>query len=178
MLRGLMIKTAEKMKHRLPELLEEHSALIAGFEDSDNLDVQVVEQTIEDMCYQYEPASGDMALTDCDNQGMTTDIDNIIGCDGNSAEPSYPLAAEMSPWDYGESAAFWAFAESDEHDSFSNDDLDHAAPILSFDADKGLTQCGSHLFQRYIDDGPVVSPLDVTPSSLTLPVSSEERDDS
>lgn len=139
----------------------------------------MVEQSIEDMCDQYEPASGDMALTDCDNQGMTTDMDNIIDSDGDSAEPSYPLAAEMSPWDYEEeSAAFWAFAGSDEDDSFSNDDLDHADPMLSFGAEKDLIQHDSRLFQRYIDDIPVVSPLDVTPSSVTLPVSSEERDDS
>ncbi|KAF9324280.1 hypothetical protein BG006_000691 [Podila minutissima] len=35
MLRDLMIKTAEKMRPRLPKLLEEHSDLIAGIEDSD-----------------------------------------------------------------------------------------------------------------------------------------------
>lgn len=142
------------------------------------MDVQVVEQTIEYTCDQYEPASGDMALTECDKQGMTTDMDNTIDCDDDSAEPSYPLAAEMGPWDYEESAAFWAFAESDEDDSFSNDDLDHAAPMLSFNAEKGLIQRDSRSFQRYIDDEPVVSPLAVIPSNLTLPVSSEERDDS
>ena len=59
------------------------------------MDAQVVEQTIEDMCDQYKPASGDMTLTGCDNQDMTIDMDNKIDCDDDSAEPNYPLAAEM-----------------------------------------------------------------------------------
>lgn len=161
-------------------LLEEHSALIGGFEDGDNLDVQVVEQTIEDMCDQYEPAAGDMALTECDNQGKTTDMDNTNDCDDDSAEPSYPLAAEMSPRGYEEdSAVFWALAQSDEDNSSSNDDLDHAAPTISFGAEEDSSQGGSRLLQRYINGGPVVSLSTVSSCDLALPVSSEkERNDS
>ncbi|KAG0019073.1 hypothetical protein BGZ82_000268, partial [Podila clonocystis] len=180
MLRDLMIETAENMKHRLPELLEEHSALVGGFEGGDNLDVQVVEQTIEDMCDQYEPAAGDMAMTECDNQGETTDMDNTNDCDDDSAETSYPLAAEMSPGGYEEdSAAFWALAQSNEDNSSSNDDLDHAAPTMSFGAEEDLSQGGSRLLQRYINDVSVVSLSTVSSSDLVLPVSSEkERNDS
>ncbi|KAG9319112.1 hypothetical protein KVV02_000799 [Mortierella alpina] len=94
MLRDLMIETAEKMKHRLPQLLEEHAALIAGLEDNDSKEVQVLEETVENTCDHYEPALGDMALTDWDTLSIAMDMGNTIDCDDDSAEPSFPQAAE------------------------------------------------------------------------------------
>ncbi|KAG0318269.1 hypothetical protein BGZ99_005789 [Dissophora globulifera] len=46
MLRGLMIETAEKMRQRLPKLLEEHSELIVDIEDSDNNEAQESEELL------------------------------------------------------------------------------------------------------------------------------------
>ncbi|KAF8927441.1 hypothetical protein BGZ47_002155 [Haplosporangium gracile] len=124
-----------------------------------------------------------MALTDCDTQGKIMDRDDTFDGAGNSYEFIYDLSEEMNPREYWEetAASLWAFvfAESDEDDSFSNDKLNHAAHMVSFGAEEDLSHSDSRLFQQYIDDGPAVSPLAVTPSNLTLPVSSEkERDDS
>ncbi|KAG0266458.1 hypothetical protein BGZ95_003046 [Linnemannia exigua] len=105
MLRGLMIETAEKMWPRLPKLLKEHSELIAGIEDSDNNEVKESEETIENICEPYEPASGYKALTECDTKGTLMDEDNTTVCDSDSYEPSYPLATELNPQEYKEETA-------------------------------------------------------------------------
>lgn len=56
--------------------MEEHAALIAGLEDSDNKEVQVLEEAVEDLYDQYETAPEGMALTDCDTQGKIMDRDD------------------------------------------------------------------------------------------------------
>ncbi|KAG9319057.1 hypothetical protein KVV02_003861, partial [Mortierella alpina] len=133
MLRDLMIETAEKMKHRLPQLLEEHAGLIAGLEDNDNQEAQVLEETAMNTCDQYEPALGDMALTDWDTLSIAMDKGNTIDCYDDSAEPSFSQAADMHPWEDAEETAvsFRAFAGNDKDGSISDDDLNGAVPMPS-----------------------------------------------
>ncbi|KAG0269264.1 hypothetical protein BGZ95_002143, partial [Linnemannia exigua] len=43
---------------------QKHTSLIAGLENSDNKEIQVLEEAVEDIYDQYETAPEDMALTD------------------------------------------------------------------------------------------------------------------
>lgn len=155
----------------LCRLLDEHAALIAGCEDSDNMEVQVLEEAIENICDQYETAPEDTTSTDCDNQSMITDEDNTIDCDDDDAsEPSHPLVADMNPWKYEMKAAasLWAFNESDEDDSFSEFEHDSAAPLPSLRAAEDSSQGDDFLLRPYIHSGPAKPPLDVTTVDLPL----------
>ncbi|KAI8596935.1 hypothetical protein EDD21DRAFT_419201 [Dissophora ornata] len=93
-LRDLMIETAEKIRHRLPKLLGEHVAPIAGFEDGDNSEVHVAEGIPENSCDQY-PEPDDMTSIDCINQDTVTTIDNMI----ESGKDDYEFSTSDS-WDY------------------------------------------------------------------------------
>ncbi|KAG0049863.1 hypothetical protein BGZ83_005330 [Gryganskiella cystojenkinii] len=105
MLRDLMIETVEIMKYRLLKLLEEHAAIIAETENSDNKKVQVSEETAEDICEQYKPACGDKTLTECDTQGMIVDRDETFDGVGHSSELNYDVSEEITPMEYGEETA-------------------------------------------------------------------------
>ncbi|KAF8951430.1 hypothetical protein BGZ52_011870 [Haplosporangium bisporale] len=133
MLRELMIETAEKTKHRLPKLLKEHATLIAGSKDSDNEEAQVAEETVENICDQYEPEPYDMATTDCNNLDMIRAIDNTIEYEKDAPKSSNLMAPKTDLWKYEEevAASFWALAESDEEDSFSDVGHDDVVPTLS-----------------------------------------------
>ncbi|OAQ29382.1 hypothetical protein K457DRAFT_125860 [Linnemannia elongata AG-77] len=180
-LRDLMIETAEKMKHRLPKLLEEHAALIADLEDSDNKEVQVLEEAVEDIYDQYETAPEEMALTDCDTQGMIMDRDDTFDGVGNSYEFIYDLSEEMNPREYGEetAASLWkfVFAESDEDDSFSDFDHDQAIPTLAFATVEEADQSDNKLLQRLFDRGEIESRSDTPMSTITLPLHFETESD-
>ncbi|KAG0273226.1 hypothetical protein BGZ95_010962, partial [Linnemannia exigua] len=89
MIRGLMVETAEKMRPRLPKLLEEHSELIADIEDSDNNEAQESEETIENNCDPYQPAPGYKALTEYDTKGRIMDETNTTDCNEDFFEPTY-----------------------------------------------------------------------------------------
>ncbi|KAF9322612.1 hypothetical protein BG006_002248 [Podila minutissima] len=172
MLRELMIETAEKIKHRLSKLLEEHAALIAGSEDGDNEEVQVTEETVKNICDQYYPEPDDMALTDCNNQDMITALDNMIEYGKDASKSSNLMAPEIGPWEYEEEAAasFWTFGESDEEDSFSDVDHDDVIPMLSLGEAEGVRQGDSKLFQRHIDHGEAEFRSDAPLSALTPPL--------
>ncbi|KAF9129863.1 hypothetical protein BGX30_013729 [Mortierella sp. GBA39] len=181
MLRDLMIETAEKMRHRLPKLLEEHAALISGTEDSDNMGVQVSEETVENICEKYEPALVDKTLTEYDTQGMITDRNHTFDGVGNSSEFNYDLSEEMNPREYGEetAASLWAFvfAESDEDDSFSDVDHDQAIPTLSFATMEEANQSDNKLLQGQLNRGEIESRSDTPVSTLTLPLRFETKGD-
>jgi hypothetical protein len=162
-------------------LLEEHAALIAGLEDSDNKEVQVLEEAVEDIYDQCETAPEDMALTDCDTQGKIMDRDDTFDGTSNSYEFTYDLSEEMNPRKYGEEteASLWAFvfAESDEGDSFSDVDDDQAIPTLSFATVEEADQSDNKLLQRLFDRGEIESPSDTLMSTLTLPLYFETESD-
>ncbi|KAF9370249.1 hypothetical protein BGX21_005624, partial [Mortierella sp. AD011] len=111
-------------------LLKEHVALIVGSGDSDNKEVQMAEETVENIHDQYKPEPDDIVLTGCNNQDMITDIDSMIECDEDATNSSYPQVADIESWGYeGEykketATSFWAFTESNEGDSSL--DVDYA----------------------------------------------------
>ncbi|KAI9240570.1 MAG: hypothetical protein BYD32DRAFT_433910 [Podila humilis] len=179
MLRELMIETAEKTKHRLPKLLKEHATLIAGSKDSDNEEAQVAEETVENICDQYEPEPYDMATTDCNNLDMIRAIDNTIEYEKDAPKSSNLMAPKIDLWKYEEevAASFWALAESDEEDSFSDVGHDDVVPTLSLGVAEDVSQGDSKLFQRHVDHGETDSRSDASLSTLTPPLLFEERSD-
>ncbi|KAF9338833.1 hypothetical protein BGZ91_007772 [Linnemannia elongata] len=162
MLRGLMVETAEKMRPRLPKLLEEHSELIADIEDSDSNEAQESEETIDNICDPYQPTPGYKALTECDTKGRIMDKINTTDCDDGSNEPTYPLTAESNPWECEEepAASRWAFAFAKANYS-SNIHQDHIVSELTFGEADDASQGDSQLFQSHVDHGQVESRSDV-----------------
>ncbi|KAF8914841.1 hypothetical protein BGZ58_005624, partial [Dissophora ornata] len=162
-------------------LLEEHAALIAGTEDSDNKEVQVSEEIVENNCGKYEPALVDKILTECDTHGMIMDRNDTFDGVGNSSEFNYDLSEEMNPREYGEETAdsLWSFvfAESDEDDTFSDVNHDQAIPTLSFATVEEANQSDNKLLQRQLDHGEIESRSDTPVSTLTLPLHFETKSD-
>ncbi|KAG0008931.1 hypothetical protein BGZ82_004336, partial [Podila clonocystis] len=130
MLRDLMIVTAEKMKHRLPKLPDEHFALIAGSENGDNSEVHMTKEIVEDICDQHGPQPHDVASTDCTDQDMLATIDNVIESEKNDFDIS-----TSDRWDYEKDVAtsFWALTESDDEDSCSGAHAENKRYIYSYD---------------------------------------------
>lgn len=141
----------------------------------------MLEEAVEDIYDQYETAPEEMALTDCDTQGMIMDRDNTFDGVGNSYEFIYDLSEEMNPREYGEetAASLWefVFAESDEDDSFSDFDHDQAIPTLAFATVEEADQSDNKLLQRLFDRGEIESRSDTPMSTITLPLHFETESD-
>ncbi|KAG9067274.1 hypothetical protein KI688_012056 [Linnemannia hyalina] len=185
MLRDLMIETAEKMKLRLPKLLEEHAALIAGVEDSDHKDVQVVEEAVKNIYDQYETGRDD-ALECYNSQGMVNNIDNTVeyGEDApeygeDAPESGYFTSPEIDLWESEEEAAssFWMFDSIDDDDSFFELDHDLATPMQSFGALKDARQSDDKTFQKFIDGRSAEFHSSSSFHDHDISVSLEKRDD-
>lgn len=128
----------------------------------------MLEETIQKISDHYETALGDMALTGLDTQSIAMDMSNTIDCDGDSAETSFLQAGDKNPCEDEEETidSFWAIDGNGDDDSFSDNDLDDAAPMLSLDAMVDLSQNGNKLFRRHIDHRLADLPLNSTPSDL------------
>ncbi|KAK3825741.1 MAG: hypothetical protein J3Q66DRAFT_436758 [Benniella sp.] len=126
-LRDLMIETAERMRYRLPMLLEEHGALVAGSEDSNDMYVEVAEEPIED--------TGDLATN-----GETTEKEMAASfwtfAENDDDEPF--LEVDHSQADLISSSAMENSSRSDERmeskstmDATSNDLSPESDPLMA-----------------------------------------------